>query len=165
MISTCHEICDELAHQIILDKFFMQLLLMQSSKVYKFKWSVKSWKCFCLSFFLEDFDRKKSHWMLALILDFKSMHLISSYVGCENLHRLWLPTIDSKLLSLLLVELYKSLMPNAIEEPYVLGSQVNFENLFHTIEINPNTLKQLVSRKFNNVLHYPIDTKCKCALG
>ncbi len=38
--------------------------------------------------FLEDFDRKKSHWMLVLILDLKSMHLISSYIGCENLH--WL---------------------------------------------------------------------------
>jgi hypothetical protein len=47
------------------------------------------------------------------------------------------------------MESYKSLMPNAIEEPYVLGSQMNFENLFHTIEMNPNTLKHHVSRKFN----------------
>lgn len=46
-------------------------------------------------------------------------------------------------------ESYKSLVPNAIEEPYVLGSQVNFENLFHTIEMNPNTLKHFVWREFD----------------
>jgi hypothetical protein len=40
-------------------------------------------------------------------------------------------------------------MPNAVEEPYILCSKVKFENLFHTIEMNPNTLKYLVSREFD----------------
>jgi hypothetical protein len=57
-------------------------------------------------------------------------------------------------------------MPIAIEVP--LGAKFTNEFLgkkIHTIKTNPNTLKHLVSRKFNTICHYCIDKDYKCALN
>lgn len=53
------------------------------------------------------------------------MCLITLYVSCENAPRLVVGH-DSQLLPPLLVESFKSLMLNAIEEYQVLGSQMDF---------------------------------------
>jgi hypothetical protein len=55
----------------------------------------------------------------------KNMCLITLYVSCENAPRLVVGH-DSQLLPPLLVESFKSLMLNAIEEYQVLGSQMDF---------------------------------------
>jgi len=64
-------------------------------------------------------------WMLMLDPRLKNMHLITLYVSCENGLRLVVGH-DSQLLVPLLVESFKSLMLNAIEEYQVLGSEMDF---------------------------------------
>jgi hypothetical protein len=89
------------------------------------------------------------------------MCLVTSYVGHKNAIRLDVD-YDSQLILPLLVE---SLMLNAIEEPQVLGSQVDSKDLFHIVKTNPNKFKHFMSRKLNKFCHYPLNVNCKCALS
>lgn len=75
------------------------------------------------------------------------MCLITSYVGHKNAIKLDVG-YDSQLILPLLV---KSLMLNAIEEPHVLGSQVDSKDLFLIVKKNPNTLKHFMSKKLNTL--------------
>jgi len=56
---------------------------------------------------------KKGHNMLALVLDprYKSMHLVIANLGCEIATTL-VTNYDEQLLLLLLLEVYKGLLPN-----------------------------------------------------
>jgi hypothetical protein len=88
----------------------MQLLLMQSWKSCKFAWCVDQ--------------------VLVLMLDlmFKSMSLVTSYVGHENATKLVID-YDSQLLLPLLVEFHKSLMGHKhIEVPKIVVMEYNFLN-------------------------------------
>lgn len=89
------------------------------------------------------------------------MCLVTSYVGHKNAIRLDVD-YDSQLILPLLIE---SLMLNAIEEPQVLGSQVDSKDLFHIVKTNPNILKHFMSRKLNKFYYYPLNVNCKCALS
>lgn len=89
------------------------------------------------------------------------MCLVTSYVGHKNAVKLDVG-YDSQLILPLLV---KSLMLNAIEEPHVLGSQVDSKDLFLIVKKNPNTLKHFMSKKFNTFCHYPLNVNHKCALS
>jgi hypothetical protein len=52
--------------------------------------------------------------MLALVLDpkYKSIHLVIAYLGCEIATTTLVTNYDEQLLLLLLLEVYKSLLPN-----------------------------------------------------
>jgi hypothetical protein len=71
-------------------------------------------------------DKKKGHHVLMSMLDprLKNMRLITLYVSCENALRL-VVDYESQLLLPLLLNLFKSLMLNVIEEYQVLGSQMD----------------------------------------
>lgn len=84
--------------------------------------------------FLQRFDRRKYHKMLALMLNFRfeNMCLIISYVNCENATSFFV-YYGSQLLLPSLMEAYKSLMLNVIDEPQLVeGLKINFKDLFHT---------------------------------
>ncbi len=78
--------------------------------------------------------------MLVLMIDlcFKSMWLVTTYLGQENVVIL-VAEYDEKLFLPLLIEVAKLLMPICGEKIESLTSQVNFEDLFFTITINVYT--------------------------
>jgi hypothetical protein len=84
--------------------------------------------------------------MLALILDsrFKSMQLVTMYLGWENAISLVVEYDDEVLLPLL-VKVAKLLMPSSGAEFEDLGTQVNSKDLFFTTTMNVDSYKDLVS--------------------
>jgi len=57
-------------------------------------------------------------------------------------------------------------MPNIIDELQVQGSHwVDFEDLFHTIKTNLNTLRHLVLRELDGYHHYIVDANFRDALS
>jgi hypothetical protein len=78
--------------------------------------------------------------MLVLMIDlcFKSMQLVITYLGWENVVIL-VAEYDEKLFLPLLIEVAKLLMPIRGEKIENLTSQVNFEDIFFTITINVYT--------------------------
>jgi len=96
---------------------------------------------------------------------FENMCLIISYVNCENATN-FVVDYGSQLLLLSLMEAYKSLMLNVIDEPQLVeGSEINFKDLFHTTWINLITLRHLLSRMFNGYHLYLVDIDYKDALS
>jgi hypothetical protein len=80
---------------------------------------------------------------------FKDMHIITSFVGYENVIN-WVLQNNNILV---------------IEELQVPPAQVDSKDLFHTIEANLDTLNCLVSIWLNKFHPYLIDMHCKCALN
>lgn len=96
---------------------------------------------------------------------FENMCLITNYENCEHATT-FVVDYGSQLLLPSLMEACKSLMLNVIDEPQLVeGSKVNFKDMFHTIWINPITLKHLLSREFNGYCHYFVDIDYKDALS
>ncbi len=96
---------------------------------------------------------------------FENMCLITNYENCEHATT-FVVDYGSQLLLPSLMEACKSLMLNVIDEPQLVeGSKVNFKDMFHTIWINPITLKHLLSREFNGYCHYLVDIDYKDALS
>jgi hypothetical protein len=78
---------------------------------------------------MHDFDKKKGHDMLALMLDprYKNMHLVIIYLVMKNIATL-VVNYDEQLFLLLLLEVYKGLMPNMDDCPN--DSFVDSQDLF-----------------------------------
>jgi hypothetical protein len=103
--------------------------------------------------------------MLALMFDrrFKSMRLISMFMGHENV-TLVVVEYNEKLLLPLLMEENQIFMPNKVETTFNLHSKSNYEGLFHTSTIT-DTYKDIVSRELVGFQWVLIDVKsCKCVL-
>ncbi len=47
----------------------------------------------------------------------------------------------------------------------MLALQMDYEDLFHTIKTNLDTLKHCMSKEFNELCLYSIDLDYKCALN
>ncbi len=83
--------------------------------------------------FLHVFEKKKCHNMLALMFDprSKSMHLVTMFLGRENI-TIIIVKYDENLLLPLLMEANKLLLLDTVEKKFDLHSQVDVEGLFHT---------------------------------
>ncbi len=114
IIFTCHELCDEIAHKIVLDSLVDIDAIIFYTMLEKLQICMKHQipeVFFHFIYFLHGFDRRKSHQMLVfmLYLKFTNMHLITSYVHHKNATSL-VANYESQLLLPLVVEFYKSLM-------------------------------------------------------
>jgi hypothetical protein len=118
--------------------------------------------------FLKKFDERKTHNMLILILldpRFKSFHLVSSFIGCDQ--------------GITIIEQYDtmSLYPMLMKCYYYLHPSIEFDNdfvnqkmyddspldIFQMIARSTRPTKKLVKREFLVFLHYEVDVKeIKC---
>lgn len=78
---------------------------------------------------MHDFDKKKGHNMLALMLDpkYKNMHLVIIYLVMKTTPTL-VVVYDEQLFLLILLQVYKGLMANMDDCPN--DSYVDFQDLF-----------------------------------
>ncbi len=111
-------------------------------------------------------SKENGHTKLVLILDprYKSMHLVRTYAGCDNVVVL-VVEYDWKLLFPLLMEVYKLSMPIIIKEFDEFRSRTKNEDFFYTIQTTANILKDLVGREFYIYYWYHVDgDSYNCAL-
>ncbi len=102
-------------------------------------------------------DMKRGHNMLVLMFGprFKTMLLVTMYVGCEIIVVV-IVEYDINLL----------LMPDRVETTCNLHSQVDFEGLFHTTTTITYTYKDIMSRELVGFHWFPIDVESyNCALS
>jgi hypothetical protein len=105
--------------------------------------------------------------MLALMLDphFKSMQLVTMYLGQENVVAL-VVEYDDELLLPLVTEVAKLLMLSSGAKFENLVTQVNSKNLVFTTTMNVDFYRDLVSRELIGYCQYVVDVgNCKCALS
>ncbi len=87
---------------------------------------------------------------------YKSMCLVKTYVGCDNVIVL-VVEYDQELLLLLLMEVYKLSMPIITKEFDAFGSRTKNEDFFCTIYTTANILRDLVSRELYTYYWYHVD--------
>jgi hypothetical protein len=106
--------------------------------------------------------------MLVLMFDprFKTMLLVTMYVGCEIIVVV-VVEYDKELLLLLLMEVDKLLMLDKVETTCNLHSQVDFEGLFHTTTTITYTYRDIMSREIVGFHLFPFMQKVTivCYLG
>jgi hypothetical protein len=97
--------------------------------------------------------------MLVLMFDvrFKTMLLVTMYVGCEIIIVV-IVEYDKKISLPLLMEANKLLMPKNVETTHNIHSQVDFESLFHTTTTITYTYKDM-SRELVGFHWFPIDVE------
>jgi len=105
--------------------------------------------------------RKNGHNMLVLLLDskYKNMHLVTTYLGHENVVTL-VVDYDEKSSFLLLLEAFKGLMPSkstCLHNEFT--SFVVFHDIFQQTNTSANSYKDIVIRELDRFCHYHIDGK------
>jgi len=97
-------------------------------------------------YFLRTFNMIKAHNMLVLMFDpkFKTMRLVTMYLGCEIVI-IVVVKYDENLFLFLSMEVNKLLMLDKVEMAFGLDSQIDFKDLFHITTTTTNTHRDIVS--------------------
>ncbi len=120
VITKTHEICDELGNLVVPDNLVDLETNVFDAKLEEFTICMKHQVLNVLHLFfsfLHEFDRKKCHNILPLMLDlkFKTMHMVTNYLSHVNVSIL-IVQCDEHLFLVLLVHYYKVLMPKFLDE-------------------------------------------------
>jgi hypothetical protein len=110
--------------------------------------------------------KKKGHNMLAIMLNpkYKSMCLVITYLGHEATTTL-VVDYDKQLLLLLLLEVYKGLLPNGGDCLEESTSLVDSRDLFQQTNTITNTYKDIICQELGLFRRYLVDAEMySCAL-
>jgi len=120
--------------------------------------------------FLKKFDERKAHNMLTLILldpRFKSFHLVSSFIACDQGVAI-IEQYDTMSLYPMLMKCYYYLHPSIESNNDFANQRVyddNILDIFQMITKNIKPTKKLVKRELLVFRHYQVDVKeIKCPL-
>lgn len=152
-----HEICDELGNLVVPNNLVDLEANVFDAKLEEFTICMKHQILNVLHlffFFLHEFDRKKCHNILLLMLDlkFKNMHMVTYYLGHVNVSILVFQ-YDEHLFLLLLVHYYKVLMPNFLNEVKVHNFDFECEFVFVIMGTNAKKMKKLLHK---SLVHFII---------
>jgi hypothetical protein len=114
--------------------------------------------------FLKKFDERKTHNMLILILldpRFKSFHLVSSFIGCDQGITI-IEQYDTMSLYLMLMKCYYYLHPSIKFDNDFVNKKMYDDSpfdIFQMIAKSTRPTKKLVKRELLVFRHYEVDVK------